>query len=82
MGAPAGLIHKDMTPKPAYLALRKLIREEWWTGPLTLEADRSGKVEFRGFLGEYVVESRDATANLQLSSPGELDLSIKLTNNP
>lgn len=82
MGAPAGLIHKDMTPKPAYLALRKLIREEWWTGPLTLKADRSGKVEFRGFLGEYVVESRDATADLQLTAPGELDLSIKLTNNP
>ena len=82
MGAPAGLLHEDMTPKPAYLALRKLIREEWWTGPLTLGTDRSGKVRFRGFLGEYVVQSGDRTASLQLTSPGESDLSIRLANSP
>ena len=29
--APAGLLRKDMTPKPAYHALYDLIKRKWWT---------------------------------------------------
>lgn len=53
-GAPAGLLRKDMSPKPAYDRLLKLIRSEWWTrtegttGP-------DGQWTFRGFYGQYTI---------------------------
>jgi endo-1,4-beta-xylanase len=56
LGAPSGLLRKDMTPKPVYNALKKLIKEDWWTGPLQLRTDAAGKVSFRGFLGDYLFE--------------------------
>ena len=55
--APAGLVRDDMTPKPAYHALKQLIKSRWWTtaggtiGPL-------GTTRFRGFLGDYEVRVR------------------------
>lgn len=52
--APAGLLRRDFTPKPAYHALRKLIKETWWTkGQYT--TDPTGTCRFRGFLGDYRV---------------------------
>ena len=30
-GAAAGFLRKDLSPKPAYEALRRLVRGEWWT---------------------------------------------------
>jgi len=56
MGAPAGLLRKDMTPKPAYNVLHRLIREEWNTGPLKLTTDSNGSVFFRGFIGAYKIQ--------------------------
>ncbi len=52
--APAGLIGKDMTPKPAYRELMKRIKGQWWTS-LVLETDDEGTAKFRGFLGDYRV---------------------------
>lgn len=52
-GAPAGLLRSDMSPKPAYDALKTLIKEKWWTARVqTSTADR-GMVDFRGFFGRY-----------------------------
>ncbi len=56
-GAPAGLFRADMTPKPAYETLRKLIKDKWWTRYQT-KTDSSGTVHFRGFLGDYQVRLR------------------------
>ena len=50
-----GLIRFDMTPKPAYVALDRLINSEWRTN-LDLKADSNGKATFRGFFGEYEIE--------------------------
>jgi GH35 family endo-1,4-beta-xylanase len=50
--APAGLLRADMTPKPAYRELRKLIKETWWT-TADLACDRAGRAALRGFLGDY-----------------------------
>lgn len=51
-GAPAGLLRDDMTPKPAYDILKKLIREKWWTRTeVAVGAD--GTAVFRGFFGDY-----------------------------
>ncbi|OPZ23103.1 MAG: Endo-1,4-beta-xylanase [candidate division BRC1 bacterium ADurb.BinA364] len=52
LGAPAGLLRADMSPKPAYGALRRLIKGKWWT-TLETHASAGGRVDFRGFLGDY-----------------------------
>ena len=51
-GAPAGLLREDMSPKPAYTELNRLIKEVWWTRTTTQAAD-NGQVKFRGFYGQY-----------------------------
>lgn len=56
--APAGLIGEDMTPKPAYAALKKLIKEDWWTRT-TATVGPQGRVRFRGFLGDYGIRIKD-----------------------
>ena len=53
-GAPAGFLRSDMTPKPAYHELMKLVKGKWWT-TTTLETGGNGTAEFRGFLGDYRV---------------------------
>ena len=50
-----GLVHFDMTKKPAYETLDRLINHEWKT-----EADavvENGEYSFRGFYGEYEIET-------------------------
>jgi len=51
--APAGLIRADATPKPAYQALRKLVKEEWWLPSTDLASDVNGRIQFRACAGEY-----------------------------
>jgi GH35 family endo-1,4-beta-xylanase len=55
--APAGLVREDMTPKPAYNELEKLINGKWWTQAET-STDAGGAARFRGFLGDYEVSAR------------------------
>jgi len=49
-----GLIDEEMNPKPAYLALDKLINHDWKTNE-TVNTNSSGKVNFRGFHGKYLL---------------------------
>jgi endo-1,4-beta-xylanase len=78
LGAPSGLLRADMTPKPAYNALKRLIKEQWWTGPLQLKTDAAGKVNFQGFLGDYVVESDKQTGNFYVDNVGCAEVSASL----
>ena len=55
LGAPAGLVRPDGTPKPGYSVLRDLIRREWWTPPATLRTDASGRVAVTGLKGDYLL---------------------------
>jgi len=57
-GAPSGLIRKDMTPKPAYLALNNLINNEWWTQD-TLTVAEGGMINMIGFFGDYSIHIVD-----------------------
>jgi endo-1,4-beta-xylanase len=57
-GAPAGLLRADMTPKPAYEALLKLIKGKWWTRT-EARVSRQGRAQFHGFYGEYRVTTND-----------------------
>ncbi len=52
--AMAGLVDKELNPKPAYLALERLIHQDWKTR-LTATTDGGGKVVFRGFRGQYTI---------------------------
>jgi GH35 family endo-1,4-beta-xylanase len=55
MQVPAGLIRSNMSKKPAYNTLKKLIRETWATNE-TLTTDAEGKAATRAFRGTYQVE--------------------------
>ena len=54
-----GLLNFDMSEKPAYKVLKKLIHETWKTN-LSLDSGNTSKVNMRGFFGVYNVT---ATAN-------------------
>jgi hypothetical protein len=47
-----GMLRADMTPKPVYNQLRRLIQEEWMTR-LAGTTDAIGQLSFRGFRGTY-----------------------------
>jgi len=78
MRAPAGFLREDMSPKPVYEALKKLIRGDWWTGPLTLRTDGKGTATFSGFLGEYALDAAGARGTLQLGRAGKQVLTVQL----
>lgn len=52
--AKGGLIRRDMTPKPAYGQLVKMIKQDWNT-VCTQKYDPDGKNYVRGFYGDYDV---------------------------
>lgn len=70
LGAPGGFVRADGTPKPAYDALRRLVKEEWWLAPTTLRTDDAGRVVVRGWLGDYDVTAQGRTARLTLGTAG------------
>lgn len=61
LGAPIGLVRDDGTPKPAYSALRRLVKEDWWLGPTTVVTDADGRIAVAGFAGAYEVRAGAST---------------------
>jgi GH35 family endo-1,4-beta-xylanase len=53
-GMPAGLLDAGGNPKPVYEALNRLINEEWRT-QVSGRTDHKGRMEFKGFYGDYEV---------------------------
>lgn len=81
-GAPAGLLRKDGSPKPAYNALSRLIKGKWWTDQ-TVASSAEGIVRFRGFRGDYLVTVSDAAGSatelrMSLGKEGENEWKIVL----
>ena len=50
-----GLLRFDLSPKPAYLKIKELIKERWHTEEHLLSRE-GGEADFRGFYGGYDVE--------------------------
>jgi endo-1,4-beta-xylanase len=67
LGAPAGLIRRDLTPKPAYTRLQELVRGEWWFSPSDRVVDSTGAIALNGPEGDYEITVGDTTVPLSLS---------------
>ncbi len=76
-GIDAGLITKEGTLKPAYYALKRLLKEIWtteWRG-----AAKGGAVDFRGFYGDYEVEVpgyRNAVIAARSTAPRAISVAL------
>jgi GH35 family endo-1,4-beta-xylanase len=66
LGAPAGLVRADGTPKPAFEALRDLVRRDWWLPPTTARTDDEGRLVVRAWAGDYRVTARGAVGDVAL----------------
>jgi hypothetical protein len=53
MGAPGGLVRKDMSPKPAYERLLAKVKGEWWTARAEATTGPDGRAMLHGFQGSY-----------------------------
>ncbi len=78
LGAPSGLVRLDGTPKPAYFALRDLIKREWWMAPTTATTDDAGRVVIDGIAGAYSVAVGEESATVDASKPGEHHATVML----
>jgi endo-1,4-beta-xylanase len=78
LGAPAGLLRADQSPKPAYEALRRLLKEELWTKRATMRTDSAGALRFKGFLGDYKLEVEGRSLSFKLTAPGTEAVSLRL----
>jgi hypothetical protein len=78
LNAPAGLLRRDQSCKPAYTELLKLIKGEWWFPPTRMTTDDMGQFTFCGFLGEYEVSLEDRYVIFNLDGKGEVSISINI----
>ena len=76
-----GLLRFDLSPKPAYYKIKELLQEKWHTEE-ELVTDKDGRVEFRGFFGEYelviTANGRTVTRKIHLSSKSDNARSVIL----
>lgn len=66
LGAPCGLVRADGTPKPAYAALRGLVKDAWWLPPTTTRTDEHGRIRVDAFAGDFRFTAGVGTGELTL----------------
>lgn len=77
LNAPAGLLRKDGSIKPAYEELMNLIKGEWWIGPTTLTTDDQGQIQLNGFLGDYKLRFEGNQLRFQITRDHPQVLSLE-----
>ncbi len=78
LNAPAGLLRRDHSCKPAYDELLNLIKGEWWLSPTRMVTDANGKFFCKGFLGEYELSIGHQKCTFSVPEKGEASISISL----
>jgi GH35 family endo-1,4-beta-xylanase len=78
LGAPAGLVRRDSSPKPSYAAMLGLIKGEWWLKPTTMATDSAGRLRFNGFLGDYQASAGERKAAFKLDRSGAAETQVAL----
>jgi hypothetical protein len=79
-----GLVRPDLTPKPVYETLDRLVNREWRT-QIDSKTDGDGMIRFRGFYGTYQMsvsvdgEKRVLSFHLDEHGPRELELTARKT---
>ncbi len=74
LGAPAGLLRGDGSPKPAYDALRGLVKGTWWLEPTPVRTDADGRFVLDGYRGDYRVTTADGRASTVTLASGATEL--------
>jgi GH35 family endo-1,4-beta-xylanase len=76
-----GMLRADMSPKPVYEQLKRLIHEEWKT-ELHATTDNDGRFSFRGFCGKYrlvlEVHGRKLVHDLQVTKGTRKEVVVTL----
>jgi endo-1,4-beta-xylanase len=78
LNAPAGLIRKDGSSKPAYVELVKLVKGEWWITPKELMTDNNGEIHFSGFFGEYELTYKGKRETFVVTKDKNTELAIEI----
>jgi endo-1,4-beta-xylanase len=78
LNAPAGLLRRDQSAKPAFDELRKLIKGEWWLPPTRMTTDPAGQLAFSGFLGDYELSLGNQKVSFSLPEPGKAEIPLSL----
>lgn len=77
LGAPAGLVRADGTPKPAFEALRDLVRRDWWLPPTTTRTDADGRLTVRAWAGDYRVSTREGAADVRVGDTAHAVVGVR-----
>jgi GH35 family endo-1,4-beta-xylanase len=79
--APAGLVRADLSPKPAYQVLDRLLNHLWRTDAAGRTGD-DGRIAVRAFLGRYKITAqhgrRKALVEFRLGGEGPAEVEIVL----
>ena len=65
--APAGLVRRDFSPKPAYERLERLIKDEWWLDEREVPIDADKAARFNGVAGTYEIDCGGRTTRVSLT---------------
>jgi endo-1,4-beta-xylanase len=67
LNAPAGLLRQDGSPKPAFDALRGLVKGEWWLPRTRLVVDGEGRVRIGAVRGTYAISAGPISATVAIA---------------
>jgi GH35 family endo-1,4-beta-xylanase len=76
LGAPSGLVRADATAKPAYEALHRLVKGEWWLPATSVRTDDAGRFVLDAYRGRYEVRVGSTSAPFDLTTVGEVVVTL------